>query len=153
MKRPLLLVLMGLVLGEITAYLLGQVGFLMPASLLAVLLLDRRTSQKLKPFFILCLCFSGALILGLISWNMEQKRVGQAAWLVHHFSGQTNQIAGQVTERKDTSSGYLTYTIKNPEIYGDGGKTRTVISGRIQVTGEMCPDHEYVPGEIGRAHV
>ena len=115
MKRPLLLLLIGLVLGELCGYWLYLTGVVIWASLLCIVLLYRRTFLKGKLFFILLAFFSMAL-LGNLSWHLEATKITAAKVFAEKNSSEEYKLEGQLTDCKITEKGYLSLTVLNPRV-------------------------------------
>ena len=148
MKRPLLLLLIGLVLGELCGYWLYLTGVMIWASLLAIVLLCRRTFLKGKLFYIL-LVFLSMSLLGNLSWQIETKKINTARVFAEKSGSGEYTLEGRLIACKITDKGYLSLTIHDPKIKGEteefrlrgrclcGGMIgRTVEEGKVPCPGD-----------------
>lgn len=153
MKRPLFLLLIGLVLGELCGYWLYLTGVVIWASLLCLVLLCRRTGRKGKLFFAhgetgglqyyLLLAFLSMGILGTLSWYVESEKIAAAKAFADRTNGKKYTLEGVVTNRKVTEKGYLSLTIHNPKILGEEGIFR--LRGKCLCGGKTDFSQENIP--------
>ncbi len=165
MKRPLFVLLIGLVLGELCGYLLYLTGVMIPASLFLAALCFHRAALKEKPFFISGTkieydriragvglwagLFLAVMLLGNLLWCLEERKVGEAETFALKTEEREYQVKGRITLRKDTES-TVSYTVFNPVFILDDKVTsmrgKCILRGKRE--GQDIPDLP-VPGETG----
>ncbi len=121
MKRPLFLLLIGLVLGELCGYWLYLTGVMIWASLLCLVLLCCRMSRKGKLFFVKNKCnrmeyyfitaFVSMAFLGNLSWYMEGEKIDIDKAFAHKAIWKEYTLEGKLMDRKITDKGYLSLTL------------------------------------------
>ena len=159
MKRPLFLLLIGLVLGELCGYWLLLTGVMIPASLLCIILPAGRMVRKGEPFFdkiirgktqyFLLIALLLMIILGNLSWCLENTRIRITESCIHDLAGEECILEGRVTDRKTNEKGYLSLTILDPVITYEGRKYRfrgKCLCGH-KVTGNGEGSQKPLPGD------
>ncbi|MBR5046901.1 MAG: ComEC/Rec2 family competence protein, partial [Eubacterium sp.] len=118
MKRPLFLLLIGLVLGELCGYWLYVTGVIIPASLLCLILFFDRIHLRGKPFLCkkIIISFLMIILLGNLSWCHESGRIRSIESYSKDLSGENCILQGKVTDRKDKENGTVRLTLLNPRI-------------------------------------
>ena len=114
MKRPLFLLLIGLVLGELCGYWLYLTGVMIWASLLCLVLLCCRMSRKGKLFFVKNKCnrmeyyfitaFVSMALLGNLSWYMEGEKIDIDKAFAHKAIWKEYTLEGKLMDRKITDT-------------------------------------------------
>jgi len=147
MRRPLFVLLIGLVLGELCGYLLYLTGVMIPASLFLAVLCFHRTAAKGKPFFIWL--FLGSILLGNLLWCVEERKVEEAKTFSGNVEERECLVRGRIILRKETES-TVSFTVVNPVFILHENKKfmrgKCLLRGK---TGDQIPESLPVPGETG----
>ncbi|MDO4976392.1 MAG: DNA internalization-related competence protein ComEC/Rec2 [Eubacteriales bacterium] len=148
MKRPLMGILVGLVLGELCVCLPGPIGLIMPASLFFWIFLNRKFEKEQKPFFLFLLGLFFSIMAGYFTLTMEEIFVNRAECLVKKMEGEQATFEGKIIKQKMTSAGYMTFTLQSPRMIQEEKKAK--IQGNITLTGKIN-EEECLPGDVIRA--
>lgn len=147
MRRPLFVLLIGLVLGELCGYLLYLTGVMIPASLFLAVLCFHRTAAKGKPFFIWL--FLGSILLGNLLWCVEERKVEEAKTFALNVEERECLVRGRIILRKETES-TVSFTVVNPVFILH--ENRISMRGKCLLRGKAEDQTEEflpVPGETG----
>lgn len=158
MKRPLFVLWIGLVLGELCGQIMNLSGVLIPASLFLILR-DRHCLIRLlqsgkgdvswicrksqKPFFILYLLFLLMMISGVFSWNIESYTLKKMEKFQEVNAGEETELCGEIYARKENAKGYVTYWITHLKTK-DGKRS---FSNGVSIIGKCEKDTSFYPGE------
>ena len=141
--------LIGLVLGELCGYLLYFTGLLIPAVLLAFLILYDRRKGKRKPFFILFFILLLSMLLGNLSACLEKHKVEVIRNFCEQTDGASYFVKGVILERKESDSGYVTFTLGRPTLALTSEESEFTFHGKLQLTGSLSEEEKkkYLPGD------
>ncbi len=145
MNRPLIIVLAGLVLGELMTYRIGIIGVLIPASLLILLVCFHTKIQKLRPFFPWICILLIASMTSATAYGRALSTARHMSRIVNNLEGESYYVQGRVINTKKLKNGYQSILLKSVYIYTDQDKIK--IRGKVRLTGKESEDDPVIGGE------
>lgn len=162
MRRPLFIMLTGLVLGEAFTCFCGEMGIYMMALFMFVVLIWYFCRRRFQGHFqdrMFCLvliagfAFFGGICAfadaSLPEWKEENCEVaGRVISVKEKTEGQLQMILDQVNYSSGSQrSGFYSYRSNSPSYYGCRGKKVQKYSGKLQVYYEVSDEERPMPGD------
>ncbi len=145
MNRPLIIVLAGLVLGELLAYQSIVIGVLIPASLLILLLSFHKKILKLKPFFPWICILLIASMISATAYGRALFTAGNMATIVDKLEGESYRVQGRIINTKKLKNGYQSILLKSVYIITEKEQIR--LRGKVRLTGAENVEDSVTEGE------